>query len=376
MGFETFSVVQEVLENQQRFEMKLDQGNEKMTVIGKYTADTYSSITDLNKGMERLLRAEAAKSKVQGQPNPKSDVKDKKQFARNAIRRAFNKSDRFSTWDAARLQLKAQKQGISNAFVANTCLWFTTKHPGYASWVAGDTNFLHITGKEGIGKSFLSHAAIENLLNTSDDLERRSVAYFYFKEESVSLQSTNNALACAVWQVAGSNSRYAQQAAIEIGKKDEIDDDIWASLIAKYFSADSDERLFLVLDGLDEAPADQKDALIANLTQVTRDKLKISVLITSRPNLVSISKLDSCATVEVTKADLLEDMESMIKSRCKSLPRLSKFPKKVQRQIETRVKAKADGWHIRRFCGHCITNICQVCSTSSTCFEDSATSDA
>lgn len=195
-----------------------------------------------------------------------------------------------------------------------------------------------------MGKLFMAHATVDHLEELFTQ-EKASITWFFFKEDSGKMQSVYNALACIVWQIARSDSRYCQKVGRELNKSSDFDDDmsVWDRLIAKNYPSNGDERLFLVIDDLDEAPAEQAEALFQILSQLHTEELKISVFLTSRPTFIPPCKSDSCARVDVTRDLIFADIESLISARCESLPRLSNFSKRTKKRILGRIASKADG---------------------------------
>jgi hypothetical protein len=78
------------------------------------------------------------------------------------------------------------------------------------AWTRGETSFLCVTGKAGLGKSFLSFSVIALLRETLKSPLKASLAFYFFRDEHSELQSLKNALSCAVIQIAESDSTFCE----------------------------------------------------------------------------------------------------------------------------------------------------------------------
>ena len=110
-------------------------------------------------------------------------------------------------------------------------------------------------------------------------------------------------LGSTVIELARLDGKYRDEAAADIlwgGYNFEEDDgsQIWARFFASKYPKDSEARLFLLLDGLDEAEADGRAKLIEILRQIRRDDLNIQVVLSSRPDIESTIQVLQPATVE------------------------------------------------------------------------------
>lgn len=354
IGLEIFSVVQDLFVNQQEAREtqqavkqelgEVNAGLEKINLTirekGLATEKGLGGIVAALGQVRADLKAQFDKPKAQIQQSAKTDIKDKVLLAQNTIIKAFNDSFRFDGWDLARAQLRAEIKRASSIRAERTCNWLTDNNVSFKAWASGERPILFLHGNEGMGKTFTAHAVVSHLTRNDDT---SSVARFCFREDSPEVHSKDNGLACIVWQIARSNSRYCQLVAADLGTIDMYEYD-WNRLIAKHFASGSKDRLFLILDGIDEMHSLHTSFLLEELAMMTKENAMVSVLLTSRQR-VPLDILESSMFFEVhlTKKEIWRDMTRLIEARCETLPRLSTFPRKVRLQILKILREKADG---------------------------------
>ena len=114
-------------------------------------------------------------------------------------------------------------------------------------------------------------------------------------------------------------------------------------------SHSSNEHLYIILDGLDEALDQEKLILMQFLADLKKEKPKVSVLLTSRqeeiPGMESLKPL----IIDVNKENALADIKTLIRRRLHTLPRLRKFSPALKRRILRKVAKKADSTYIFSF---------------------------
>ncbi|KAF4304116.1 glyoxalase bleomycin resistance protein dioxygenase protein [Botryosphaeria dothidea] len=235
---------------------------------------------------------------------------------------------------------------IKQTFVEGTFKWLV-ENETYKTFVDGEVEpLLWIAGDRGLGKSNLSYFAIRDLAETPRPLYKTTVAHFFFKEEHEELRSAVNLLKSVVIQVAEADNKYREEVANEVKKNAEKwrDDDgtvLWERLFASKFPHESTSRLFLVIDGLDEADVDDRKKLLELLGQIKKDELQIRVLFTSGPSTEGVKSLTP-ATIPITIDRLKRDLRLIIRARIKSLSRLRKLRVPVKKRITFKLQQKAD----------------------------------
>ncbi|KAL1647975.1 hypothetical protein SLS58_002299 [Diplodia intermedia] len=234
---------------------------------------------------------------------------------------------------------------IKQTFVEGTFKWLR-ENEAYATFAAGENEpFLWVTGDRGLGKSSLAYFAV-NELKERRHFCQTNVAYFFFKEEHKELRSTVDLLKTAASQLAEADHKYREEVAKEIKKGASSLGDgelsaLWDQLFASRFSHESSARLFLVIDGFDEANTADREKLLGLLAQVKKDNLQIRVLITSRPGMEGVESLQP-ASLPMTIEHLRKDLRHIIKARIKSLSRLRRLRLPVKKRIIVKLLQKGD----------------------------------
>jgi hypothetical protein len=237
---------------------------------------------------------------------------------------------------------------LQNLFVKDTFRWLD-EEDSYKSFIEEDNHFLWVYGGPGLGKSCLAYAIIERLGKLVEDSPRTSIAYYFFREE-LGEDNLMAMLSSTAIMTAVSDRKYREEAAAEIAHGTWIPDDddgtlVWADFFATKFPKDSEAKLFLVLDGLDEVDADGRAKLFNLLQQIREDELNIQVIITSRPGLESAICILEPVRIEITKAKISQksgDLWRIIMARCKTLPRLKRLKSLLWKEIAVRLRKQAD----------------------------------
>jgi hypothetical protein len=137
---------------------------------------------------------------------------------------------------------------------------------------------LWISGPPGIGKSCVAHSIIGKLLESTSSDPRVSVAYYFFREEHEELRSTKDMLKAAVIQTAIGDGKYRDEIVAEMKPKGEMGesvDEIWRKCFVERYPKDAEQKLYLVLDGLDEADKEDRKQVLEIMKGVKRDELSI-----------------------------------------------------------------------------------------------------
>lgn len=142
-------------------------------------------------------------------------------------------------------------------------------------------------------------------------------------------------------QIADSNQGYLEAVAAEIAKKN-ADDDPWAQFFAIRFPEGSQARLYLIINGIDEAHAADQEAIVALIRLLPTANLRIQVIFTSRPSIAPPFGDDAAIVIHLSKDRLKDAMKMLTAAGMQSLPRLRKFHRHTKRKIERLVVAKAE----------------------------------
>ena len=239
-----------------------------------------------------------------------------------------------------------ESREIEFLFVKGTATWIF-EHELYGLWIEDKGAVLWITGSPGIGKTCIAYSVVNGLKQKHSDEAHTSVASYYFREEQYDLRSVKDAISSAIFQVASEDRGYCEEVANKIHHAGDIDWEnvtvLWNTFIAPIFTETSDKKLFLVLDGLDEALEDDIQEILELLKEIKTQKLNIHVLITSQQSFKE--KLDALEprAVKVTLDLISKDVSRLIRARIQTFSRLRKFSRQSKIQIRRKLREKADG---------------------------------
>jgi hypothetical protein len=283
----------------------------------------------------------------QGQKDKQKSSSDKtKEAASSKNEGQFAKlCQRFADTSIITKKSKAREEDRKFWFVEDTAKWFL-QEAKYKAWLDGRPKILWVTGPQGIGKTFLAHATVDNLIEQYKHVPRTSVAHFFFSQEEEELRSFGGALRCAVLRIAEQDPIYCRQVMSEIERNEGKDS--WEQFFAHRYSKTTEARLFFVLDGIDESSV-QDQATIFKLSQkIEKEDLNIHLLITSRPHLISTVPEAAVATMNVTKWDMQTDMAKLTIARCRkraprALDKLRAFHPRFRKRMRRVLLEHADG---------------------------------
>ncbi|GIJ98076.1 hypothetical protein Aspvir_000186 [Aspergillus viridinutans] len=171
--------------------------------------------------------------------------------------------------------------------VPGTCEWFTS-HSRFQKWEHSDqSGLLWVTADPGCGKSVLTKFLVDDFLPS----HRRTVCYFFFKDDFPDQRSAANALSAILRQLFMAQPHLLPDSVLE--KQDTDGDklvgsfnDLWGILtsVASHLKAG---EIICALDALDECPEDDRKQLIQALkilySEERLEKHKLKFLVTSRP---------------------------------------------------------------------------------------------
>ncbi|RHZ48893.1 NACHT domain protein [Aspergillus thermomutatus] len=138
-------------------------------------------------------------------------------------------------------------------------------------WWDGNEPLLWIHGGPGVGKSYLASKIISDLAKEGDAV----VASFFCKNNDVDLRSFNKALRTLAWQVVVQRSTFAVHAEEFCLKGDPGNSYVvWRKLLLDYFEAPSDDRVYFIIDGIDEADPDEQELFFSLLERTYSDGME------------------------------------------------------------------------------------------------------
>ncbi|KAI9704629.1 MAG: hypothetical protein M1820_005377 [Bogoriella megaspora] len=350
----------QVEQMEKQLTIRMDQLNDKSDLILRRQMtfqntiqDSFRSQRESQQRLEKMLEDKFPEKKIPGlssQANEQTKAQGKDPAVRKPA--AFNQ---IKAWCSAHIEGHAKNpmqfvRKFGRRYVDTKYSWFFQNEP-YISWSAcrSDRSMLLLRGPPGVGKSALSQFVSSRLDDACRVRSDRSFsARFHFQETEEGSQSIRNCLLCLSLQLSQKDSVYCEQIASQLLDGNRLYDNpedievLWEELFRKKFGQQTEDSVFLILDGLDELPKLESEKLFRLLGSITKDKLKIRVLLTSRPAVAAVDTLDPME-LEMSRSVLKKDMSALASERCNSLPRISRFPKRTRQIIRAKVVEKADG---------------------------------
>ena len=238
--------------------------------------------------------------------------------------------ERLKNLDQGVLEIVQEKYNyFSERMLEGTGNWIK-EEPLFKAWVEEEEPILWIFGGPGAGKSFLSSKVISHLLelhaHDPDHPTRISVGYFYIKEDDDRLRSLNALLKSVGLQIANQNPVYKKHVLNVCEFRDRISTarSTWQNLFLDFFGSqqNADSAMFVVIDGLDEAPKAERMMFLELLRSLedcrgvgSSKRPRLNFVIVGRPELQeNITDIWESRTIfiEVSAAKNRADIEGYI----------------------------------------------------------------
>ncbi|KPI38988.1 Ankyrin-3 [Cyphellophora attinorum] len=225
-----------------------------------------------------------------------------------------------------------------------TGLWLLEAEQ-FGQWLSDTTSLMWLHGIPGCGKTVLSAAALQHLLQLQDADHEIAVAYFYFDFNDNAKQRTDKMVRSILHQVASRTAagRQAMEAVYERcdnGQRQPSSTTIW-ELLQDILSAAS--SAYIVLDALDECT--DLEALMDHLTSLARKQISgLRILATSRREKEIEEAISSIPHVDVGIHSAIVDVDinTYIEVRLNQDPKMQKWSGRKD-EISEHLMAKADG---------------------------------
>lgn len=171
--------------------------------------------------------------------------------------------------------------------VPGTCEWFTN-HRIFRSWIeSAEPPPLWVSADPGCGKSVLSRHLVDNVILSSS---KRTVCYFFFKDDFHDQKTSSGALASLLRQVFQAQPDIIPESALKQFKRDrkkmfDSFSDLWNILMEVCADPKSADIVFII-DALDECrDGDRTELMRAFISLYSSQHIghNLRVLITSRP---------------------------------------------------------------------------------------------
>jgi DNA polymerase III delta prime subunit len=234
---------------------------------------------------------------------------------------------------------------LKDTIIPDTCNW-VFEEPEWEQWHTSEdpSPVLAISGDPGVGKSHIGASVYDKLLNEVQTNADKTLcaAHFYFREQASDLHTFGNAVNIIIIQVVEQNEEICGMVLAEFNK-DEVDvdfqdsEDVFRKLLAPVFRKDSKYHLNLMLDGIDEL--EDFENLITVLEIIQSEELRISVVVTSRPERVKeISDAVPTTSILVNKEKQKLDLRELIWNRLNSLSSLRTFGRYVKQRVADKLE--------------------------------------
>lgn len=164
--------------------------------------------------------------------------------------------------------------------------WFLTS-PEFSDWEGQHKTFLWLSGVSGCGKSSLCSVIIHHLIAVSTQDDDKILAYWYFDNRDPATQDIRKLLRFILRRVAASADTFPKSVADLAADHELPNSDLDVKALCTALTetlAEVDEVVYIILDAIDEYPADGNTVLrkellgvIGELVEAQLDKLHLLV---------------------------------------------------------------------------------------------------
>lgn len=175
-------------------------------------------------------------------------------------------------------------ESINEKRMAGSGTWLL-QDPLFRKWENREVPLLWVFGELGTGKTFLSSKIID-YLQSDGIVSNTSVAYFFVKEDTGESTSVNNILRSVALQIARNDPAFREF--LLDGLRNSPTNlrntgMLWKNIFLSFFgSSEYCTSAFIVLDGVDEAPREAREALIGLLhdlrTPVQKPRIQLAII--------------------------------------------------------------------------------------------------
>jgi hypothetical protein len=251
---------------------------------------------------------------------------------------------------------------LKRTYVPGTFDWVSNE-PAYKQICSEETKLWCISGSAGTGKSMMAYRTIVSLRRTFAADTSSSVVYFFFTEANSGRWSSDLDTMTVEWlhylaiQIAESDPRYREEVLTDITRgamrsdnpSDDFDFESLESeekirhLLLLKFPKDSDRRLILILDGIDQVGTNYWKKLLQIIRRITDSESRIQIIFTcdtlNQPEDCDLSSQVLLSRLNMTKERLEADMKKVVWARTRRLPRLkglSRIHSRIVKDVTTR----------------------------------------
>lgn len=248
---------------------------------------------------------------------------------------------------------------IDKTRVPGTGDWIR-KEDLFQAWMNQDNPVLWVSGNPGSGKSYLSGNMISFLGQQYPQgvqhASHISIGYFFFKNNDPRTRSFKQALNDLAYQISQNDPIYAKYIDSNFQSASEIDtiQSKWRRLFVDYFIKNDkvDSKVYLVLDGVDEALESERQTfleLLVDLKEATLSSSRsssIHLVMVGRPQIIddiNEALQGSIPTIHVDWRKNNQDIIDYVKASIKKSKVLRATKKDLQEEIVETLAEKANG---------------------------------
>ncbi|KAJ4316346.1 hypothetical protein N0V94_005484 [Neodidymelliopsis sp. IMI 364377] len=286
----------------------------------------------------RILNEMKSKDEKSKERNMKSGASKPENF--NRLKRNFLRND-------AEGGLRERLENIKLSYVGPVFDWIQVE-PAFQSIIDEKTSLLCVSGASGMGKSTLSFVMLRYLEQRFASVPTTSVAWFSFDEEHPDMRSIGNMLRCCAIRAAAEDTLYCRDIYEALRRRGGLDadedEDAWEYLIESRYTAKSDRRMIIILDGIDQVTEGKFATLVELLGRIKRDEAAVQVIFTcDKEKEESLSILEA-KTISLTREKIIGDLSRFASWKTKSLSRLRNLRKPIRKRIVQKMMQKADSF--------------------------------
>lgn len=358
-----------MLEQQARMRRELDRNRE---IQDKLAADQRAAIEQVSDAVQAmrndiklLLSLQRSAESVK---NP--DVREVDEVSRNVVRHFYSYMRQKGALDEGTKEplpdMYAVLTNLGKSRVEDTSSWLF-EHPKWLTWVdcsKDSPSLLWLEGRPGTGKTHLSLAIYQRLQGTRKPEQEICTAYFSCRRPDVRRRHVRDLLRNCSIQIADHSPSIRQrlealwrnfhiQARVLNSIRgslnaDTVDNDIF---IYDNFLENSDNQLFVIIDGLDQFYNEEIHEFLRIVDKVNKKKLRIKFVVTIELTdelTENTAKMIRSQAIRVERHQFLPDLRKILwkginseDSAYNSLRKLSKHNKqKLARTIEENADSK------------------------------------
>ncbi|KAE8356745.1 tetratricopeptide repeat domain protein [Aspergillus coremiiformis] len=268
--------------------------------------------------------------------------KGHRDLVKRVLRPSTSADDRYST--------------INRTRVPSTGDWIRDEQH-FQEWINKNKPVLWVTGTPGAGKSYISSNIITYLKERHPQNVQHpshvSVAYFFFKDDNPKSRSFHQALRDIAFKISQNDPMYAKHIAACVDSIEDIStlQSLWQKLYVDFFIQNDvlDSSVYIVLDALDEAFAEDRQAFFELLEDIQPGG-QLQLLMLGRPHVAEemdgVMEALSVSTIYVSDLNNSDDIVRYIRSSISKSVYLKRASKSLQSEIVTRLSTEAQGMFI------------------------------